>query len=96
MDMGIRRILVLGLLMMGTLTLVFTVPGEKGLIQTLRLKKELAVLRSQNGLLKQENQLLAQEAGLLKESLPYIEHVITREMNMVRPGDTIVIIKKRK
>jgi len=96
MDVGIKHILMLGLSMMVVLTLVFTVPGEKGLLQTIKLKKELAVLRTQNLQMKKENQMLAQEAGLLKESLPYIEHVITREMNMVRPGDTIVIIKKKK
>jgi cell division protein FtsB len=96
MDVGIKHILVLGFTMMVALTLVFTVPGEKGLLQTMKLKKELVVLRTQNVEMKRENQMLAQEAGLLKESLPYIEHVITREMNMVRPGDTIVIIKKKK
>lgn len=94
--MNVRQLIITGFIMMVALTLFFSVPGEKGLIQTYRLKKELFILRSQNAALKQENQVLAQEASLLKESLPYIEHIITREMNMVRPGDTIVIIKKKK
>jgi cell division protein FtsB len=95
-SMQISRLITYGLLMMVALTVFFSVPGEKGLVKAYHLKQELATLNAENVALRQENETLAQEARLLRENLPYIEHVITKEMNLVRPGDTIVVIKKKK
>lgn len=94
--MGIPRLMTIGLVITALLALCVTVPGEKGLVKAYHLKQELKTLAAQNAVLRQENAALAQEAHLLRENLPYLEHVITKEMNLVRPGDTIVVIKKKK
>jgi len=94
--MQISRLIMYGLIMVAVLTSLMSIPGEKGLIKAYHLKQELATLNAENAVLRRENEALAQEARLLRENLPYIEHVITKEMNLVRPGDIIVVIKKKK
>jgi len=78
------------------LMLMFTIPGEKGLISAYHLHQELSDLNAQDSALRQENYRLAQEAFLLKENLAYIEHIIIKEMNLVKPEDVIVVFKKKK
>jgi len=94
--MRISRPLVYALILVTVLFLFFTVPGDKGLIRSYQLYQELRDLKAQNASLKSKNEMLAKEALMLKENLAYIEHVIIQEMNLVRPGDTIVVFKKEK
>ena len=94
--MRMTRPIVYALILITILLLVFTLPGEKGLIRSYQLYQELNDLTSQNTALKKKNQVLAQEASMLKDNLAYIEHVIIQEMNLVKPGDIIVVFKKGK
>ena len=94
--MNLSRAFPYALVMVTLLLLLFTVPGEKGLIRSYQLRHELQDLQAQNASLKKKNQTLAQEALMLRENLAYIEHVIVQEMNLVRPGDIIVVFKKGK
>lgn len=93
---GMSRALPYALIMVIILLLIFTVPGDKGLIRSYQLHQELEDLQSQNVILRKKNQVLAQEALMLRENLAYIEHVIIQEMNLVKPGDIIVVFKKGK
>jgi len=95
-SMRTTRPVVYALILITILLLVFTLPGEKGLIRSYQLYQELNDLQSQNATLKKRNQVLAQEASMLKDNLAYIEHVIIQEMNLVKPGDIIVVFKKEK
>jgi cell division protein FtsB len=81
---------------MTVLLILFTVPGEKGLIRGYQLHRELSELQEQNSTLRKENVSLTQEAYMLRENMAYIEHVIIQEMNLVKPGDLIVVFKKTK
>ena len=94
--MTISRSIACGFILVTALLLVFTLPGEKGLIRGYQLHQELIKIKDQNAALEQENTLLAKEATMLKDNLAYIEHVIVKELNMVRPGDTIVVFKRKK
>jgi cell division protein FtsB len=94
--MRISKAFPFALVMVTLLLLLFTVPGEKGLIRSYQLRSELKELQTQNDSLKKKNQTLAQEALMLRENLAYIEHVIIQEMNLVKPGDTIVVFKTGK
>ncbi|HVN71504.1 MAG TPA: septum formation initiator family protein [Desulfomonilia bacterium] len=76
--------------------LVFTLPGEKGIIRGYQLHRELITLKNRNTVLEQENAALTREATMLRDNMAYIEHVIVKELNLVRPGDTIVVFKKKK
>lgn len=94
--MMISRPIVYGLMLTSVLLLSFTVPGDKGLIRSYQLYQELRDIQGQNASLKEKNGSLAQEALMLRENLAYIEHVIIQEMNLVRPGDKIVVFRKAK
>jgi cell division protein FtsB len=75
---------------------LFTVPGEKGLIRSYQLHQELEDLQVRNADMRKKNHALAQEALMLRENLAYIEHEIIQEMNLVKQGDMIVVFKKAK
>ena len=94
--MNISRSIVYGCVLIITLLLTITVPGEKGLIRGYQLHRELSELTQQNASLQKKNVSLTQEAYMLRENMAYIEHVIIQEMNLVKPGDLIVIFKKTK
>lgn len=94
--MRISRPVVYALILTTVLFLFFTVPGDKGLIRSYQLYQEFKDLQEQNVSLKKKNEGLAREASMLKENLAYIEHVIIQEMNLVKPGDRIVVFKKAK
>jgi cell division protein FtsB len=94
--MKISKAFPCALVMVTLLLLLFTVPGEKGLIRSYQLRSELESLQEQNASLTKKNQTLAQEALMLRGNLAYIEHVIIQEMNLVKPGDIIVVFKKGK
>ena len=94
--MNIPRSITYGCVLMIALLLLVTVPGEKGLIRGYQLHQELTDLKGQNSTLRKENVSLTQEAYMLRENMAYIEHVIIQEMNLVKPGDLIVVFKKTK
>ncbi len=91
-----KTVYAIGLAIVFFLFLVFTLPGEKGLIRAYHLYKEIVNLKEQVVSLEKENHILAREALLLKEDGAYIEHTITKEMNLLRPGDVVVILKKEE
>lgn len=93
---GFSQALTYALALTVTMLLVFTVPGEKGLIRSYQLHQELMDLKVQNDLTRKTNLVLAQEALMLRENLAYIEHVIIQELNLVKPGDIIIVFKKGK
>ncbi|MBN2297558.1 MAG: septum formation initiator family protein [Deltaproteobacteria bacterium] len=94
--MNISRSIVLGFIVVITLVVIFTVPGEKGLIRGYQLHQEFLNLKENNASLQKKNIALTQEAYMLRENMAYIEHVIIQEMNLVKPGDLIVVFKKTK
>lgn len=94
--MNIPRSIAYGFILTIMLLLMFTLPGEKGLIRGYQLHQELSDLKLQNASLRNKNITLTQEAYMLKENMAYIEHVIIQEMNLVKPGDLIVVFKKTK
>ncbi|MEA2102764.1 MAG: septum formation initiator family protein [Thermodesulfobacteriota bacterium] len=94
--MRITHAIVYGLVLITILSLSFTLPGEKGLIRLYHLHEELSVIKAQNTSMEKENYTLAQKTFLLRENPSYIEHVIIKEMNMVRPGDIVIVFKKKK
>lgn len=94
--MSISRPIAYALILVTLLLLILTVPGDKGLIRSYQLYQEFKDLQTRNASLKKKNQALTQEASMLKDNLAYIEHVIIQEMNLVKPGDIIVVFKKGK
>ena len=94
--MRVTHSLSIGMALLIAMLLVFTLPGEKGIIRGYQLHRELISLKTRNASLDQENSVLAREATMLRDNMAYIEHVIVKELNLVKPGDTIVVFKRKK
>ena len=94
--MTVTQSLTFGLIVVIALLLLFTLPGEKGIIRGYQLHRELTTLKKSSAALEQENASLTKEATMLRGNMAYIEHVIVKELNLVRSGDTIVVFKKKK
>ena len=94
--MRVTPSLTIGLVTLIAMLLVFTLPGDKGIIRGYQLHRELISLKTRNAGLDQENSVLAREATMLRDNMAYIEHVIVKELNLVKPGDTIVVFKRKK
>jgi len=85
-----------GLITVIILTLTLTLPGDKGLISVCKMHHEMSVMSHKNVELQTQNHQLAKKAQLLRNNSNYIEHVIIKEMNMVRPSDIVIILKSKK
>lgn len=94
--MRVTNSLSIGLVLVIALLLVFTLPGEKGIIRGYQLHRELISLKTRTAVLEKENTVLAREATMLRDNMPYIEHVIVKDLNLVKPGDTIVVFRSKK
>ena len=72
------------LLLMGIL-------GELGLVDLIRLRKEMVRIQDTNSQLDSENQILARRIYRLKNDRQYIENIVRQELGVV--GDEDLIIK---
>jgi cell division protein FtsB/cell division protein DivIC len=73
------------LLILGLLTFF----GEKGILQLLRLQKELVRIEEKNMKLDDENQKLREEVKHLQNDKRYIEEIARKELGMVKEGEII-------
>ena len=67
--------------------------GERGYLATLRAKAEYEKLTASVAALKQENQRFMQQIRDLQNDPAALEDVARRELGLVRPGETLVIIR---
>ena len=73
------------LLILGGLTFL----GEKGILNLLRLRKEVARIKERNLKLEEENQKLKEEVKRLQSDKRYIEEIARKELGMVKEGEII-------
>jgi cell division protein FtsB len=90
-----RRRLVTWLLFSAALVLmVNALVGDNGYLATLRAEREHAALQAELSRLRLENRRLADESRRLREDPTALEEA-ARELGMLKPGETLVIIKDR-
>ena len=68
---------------------IFTFFGEKGILQLLRLKKEVIQIKERNIKLEKENQKLREEVKRLQRDKRYIEEIARKELGLVKEGEII-------
>lgn len=91
-----RRTVVTWALFIGALMLmVNALVGENGYLATVRAEREYNALEASLTHRRLENQQLVEEARRLRQDPAALEEEAKRELGMVRPGETLVIIKKR-
>jgi len=91
-----RRWLSYGLLAFSLVLLVNAVVGENGYLATLRARQEYDSVTTALTRLQNENQRLREESDRLRTDLNALEEAARRELGLVRPGETLVIVKDAK
>lgn len=78
----------------GSLVLmVNAVVGENGYLATLRARREYDSLMAAVATLQNENHRLRDDVHRLKTDSAALEEAARRELGLIRPGETLVIIK---
>ena len=70
--------------------------GDKGFMDTLRVRRESRDLARSVEALRQENARLLEDMRRLKEDPATLESVARREHGMIRPGEILFILKDVK
>lgn len=82
------------LLVFVTLVLVIdALVGEKGLLETIRARKQHQQLTASIERLRTENAALREEARRLREDPSAIESLARQELGLIRPGEMLFIVK---
>ncbi|MBI3292790.1 MAG: septum formation initiator family protein [Elusimicrobia bacterium] len=68
----------------------------RGAIRWIELEAQQAQLQSEIATLQAENRRLAEESRRLREDPAYMEAVARRELGFVRPGETVIKLKKKQ
>ena len=70
--------------------------GEKGLMESMRARREYRQLELSLESLRRENARMREEVRRLKEDPSAIEAVAREELGLIRDGEVLVIIKDEK
>ena len=81
------------LLFVAAVIVVDSLVGERGLLAMLRARKEYDALAATIARTRAENNRLRDEARRLREDPAAIEELARRELGLIRPGETVFIIK---
>jgi len=88
-----RRLVTYALALGAFVLMVNALVGERGYLATLQAKREYSALTASVAALKQENQRFMQQIQALQNDPVALEDVARRELGLVRPGETLVIIR---
>ncbi len=67
---------------------------DRGLIDNLRMKERLIVIKRSNADLARENGEIRKKISLLHNDLSYIEGIARNELGMVKKGDLVLQFEK--
>jgi len=88
-----RRIAHLLLLFVAAVIVVDGLVGERGLLATLRARRQYDELSATIARERAENARLREQARRLREDPDAIEEIARRELGLMRPGEKVFIIK---
>ncbi|MEO8483661.1 MAG: septum formation initiator family protein [Acidobacteriota bacterium] len=88
-----RSAITWGLLIVLGALLVNAVVGDGGYLATVRASREEAQLAAEVTALWLENQQLVAQGKRLEDDTSAIEEVARRDLSMIRPGETMVVIR---
>lgn len=76
--------------------LVDALVGEKGLMESLRARRQYREVAAGLEAIQRENRRLLEEARRLREDPDAIEAVAREQLGLIRPGEVLFIIKDEK
>ena len=81
------------LLVFAGLIMLDAMVGDRGLLATLRARREYSELAATIARERAENSHLAEQARRLREDPTAIEEVARRELGLIKPGEKVFIVK---
>jgi len=81
------------LIFITSVVLVDALVGEKGLLATIRARREYDELAGQIARMRSENARLRETARALREDPDMIEELARRELGLIKRGEMVFIIK---
>jgi cell division protein FtsB len=81
---------------LGLVTVVLVVDalvGDKGLIETMRARRQFADLTASLAVLRQQNTQLRDDIRRLKEDPGTIESIAREELGLMRPGEVLFVVR---
>ena len=88
-----QRIVRYTLLGISAAFMVSSLVGDNGLLSSLRARRQYAAVQQQLINLRNENRQLLEEMRRLKSDPAAIEEEARRNLGLIRPGETLVIVK---
>jgi cell division protein FtsB len=89
-----RRVLRLVLALVTVILLIDAMVGEKGLIALFEARREHAAVERSLLRARTDNARLREEARRLREDPAAIEELARRDLGMIKPGETLFIIRE--
>ena len=90
-----RRITYVGLCIAGVFT-VNALVGENGLLASIKTARDYDRLQQEVYAMRAENQRLLDESRRLKSDPTAIEEAARKDLGLIRPGETLVIVKDKQ
>ena len=88
-----RRLLNYVLALVTVVLVVDALVGDKGLMETMRARRQYADLAASLAALRQQNAQLRDDIRRLKEDPGTIESIAREELGLMRPGEVLFVIK---
>jgi cell division protein FtsB len=88
-----RRIVVWSLLLVASVIVVDGLVGDRGLLAMLRARQEYDTVAATVARQRTENARLREQVRRLREDPAAIEEIARRDLGLIRPGETVFIIK---
>jgi cell division protein FtsB len=81
------------LLFVSAVFMINALVGDNGLLATLKARRQVETVQRQVNALREENQHLKSDMNRLKSDPSAIEEQARRDLGLIRPGETLVIVK---
>ena len=91
-----RRMINLVLVFVAVVLVVDALVGEKGLMESMRARREYRQLELSLESLRRENARMREEVRRLEDDPSTIEAVAREELGLIRDGEVLVIVKDEK
>jgi cell division protein FtsB len=88
-----RRLLNYVLALVTVVLVVDALVGDKGLLETMRARRQYADLAASLAVLRQQNTQLRDDIRRLNEDPGTIESIARQELGLMRPGELLFVVK---
>lgn len=88
-----RRTVHFLLVFVASVLIVDSLIGERGLLETMRARKQYQELAASITAVRRDNARLREQARRLREERSAIEEIARRDLGLIKPGETLFIVK---